>query len=570
MAAAKREVENFLKIGSMWDFQFAEEYEKIFRSARVQMPYARIRFPIVRLKPSADRNLYDEMRATVVDPKNDLFAQKEGEFNLYRVAINTQMKNTWEQDLEEIIKTLMQSNAPAKTCYDTYMQFFHRVISNSSKDRQKELRDVFTDVFGAYFENEESREFYFQRLSAVKFKSQFLKQFVDIVVPCKRCGELHPAGAACKNPRCPLNAVASPSPSPSSSPPPSSPPPSSSPSPPQSSSSLPPLVYVVAAAVILLVVFNFAQTIGKTTEDTPPPGQQPPGYTSFQETDNPPVIGNRPAPKYSSVRGVVLGDNVRLRSLPKTDSTVIAKYNNDAKLTVLGFYSPAEGKYYWYKVDADGQTGWMYGQYVGFHGDDADLVPRVAPDPAVKNEQASPVKQSAKVQAAELKKEGQKFWIEKDWVNAFLCFNEAYELAPGGELKTYRDNALANIKVGIYKLQGGSAQTMKVSDIPEEYIMYRTNTDGRIQTVGAVSMVEVFYSHPKYKQTAAKIDSLSDTEEAKRLWQLLYDELDSAIRTVISAKKLPFVIDPNEVKVSDAKVIDITAAVIQELKKLAR
>ncbi|MDR1019278.1 MAG: SH3 domain-containing protein [Synergistaceae bacterium] len=66
-----------------------------------------------------------------------------------------------------------------------------------------------------------------------------------------------------------------------------------------------------------------------------------------------------------AISGTVLGDRVRLRSEPNTDSNVIRHFNKGAKVEITQRYASAREEYPWYLIRANGRTGWMYGQYVG-------------------------------------------------------------------------------------------------------------------------------------------------------------------------------------------------------------
>jgi hypothetical protein len=63
--------------------------------------------------------------------------------------------------------------------------------------------------------------------------------------------------------------------------------------------------------------------------------------------------------------GTVLGDRVRLRSEPNTDSRVIRHFNKGVKVEITRRYTTALEEYPWYNIKANGRSGWMYGQYVG-------------------------------------------------------------------------------------------------------------------------------------------------------------------------------------------------------------
>jgi hypothetical protein len=66
-----------------------------------------------------------------------------------------------------------------------------------------------------------------------------------------------------------------------------------------------------------------------------------------------------------SLKGMVLGDRVRLRAAPNTNSKILNHYNKGVSLDVLQRYSSGQEQYYWFNVGISGRTGWMYGEFVG-------------------------------------------------------------------------------------------------------------------------------------------------------------------------------------------------------------
>jgi hypothetical protein len=109
------------------------------------------------------------------------------------------------------------------------------------------------------------------------------------------------------------------------------------------------------------------------TEDTPPePAIQP---LAQEEASARHVWSDADADGYSNLMpsasgltpvlyGTVLGDRVRLRSEPNTDSKIINHYNKGAKVEIMRRYAAPRDEYPWYNIKVNGRVGWMYGQYV--------------------------------------------------------------------------------------------------------------------------------------------------------------------------------------------------------------
>jgi hypothetical protein len=65
-----------------------------------------------------------------------------------------------------------------------------------------------------------------------------------------------------------------------------------------------------------------------------------------------------------SKRGVVLGDRVRMRADPNTSATIVRQLNKGETLDVLDSYKAAHERYPWYQVRHEGDTGWVYGEFL--------------------------------------------------------------------------------------------------------------------------------------------------------------------------------------------------------------
>ena len=114
------------------------------------------------------------------------------------------------------------------------------------------------------------------------------------------------------------------------------------------------------------------------------------------------------------------------------------------------------------------------------------------------------------------------------------------------------------------------------------------------EKVGAIEPQKVLFQHPKYEQILQQIKGIADqkqneakaaidkepdnnkkaeifqnmrriiAEEERKLMQPLFQEIDIAIRTVATAKKITVVVDKTALFYG---AVDITADVVQELKK---
>jgi outer membrane protein len=114
------------------------------------------------------------------------------------------------------------------------------------------------------------------------------------------------------------------------------------------------------------------------------------------------------------------------------------------------------------------------------------------------------------------------------------------------------------------------------------------------EKVGAIEPQKVLFQHPKYEQTLKQIKSIADqkqneakvaidnesdnskkaeifqnmrmviAEEEQKLMQPLFREIDLAVRTIATAKKITVVVDKTTVFYG---ALDITDDVVQELKK---
>ena len=114
------------------------------------------------------------------------------------------------------------------------------------------------------------------------------------------------------------------------------------------------------------------------------------------------------------------------------------------------------------------------------------------------------------------------------------------------------------------------------------------------ERVGGIDPQQVLFQHPKYEQTLRQIKNIADkkqddaktaidkeadnnkkaeifqnmrreiAEEEQKLMQPLFKDIDMAIRTVATAKKMTVVVDKTALFYGG---VDITDDVVQELKK---
>ncbi|MCL2684657.1 MAG: OmpH family outer membrane protein [Synergistaceae bacterium] len=116
------------------------------------------------------------------------------------------------------------------------------------------------------------------------------------------------------------------------------------------------------------------------------------------------------------------------------------------------------------------------------------------------------------------------------------------------------------------------------------------------ERVGGIDPQSVLFQHPKYEQTLRQIRNIADqkqneakiaidrepddnkkaelfrkmrmeiAEEEQKLMQPIFKEIDLAVRTVATAKKITVVVDKTALFYGG---IDITADVVQELRKIS-
>ena len=64
---------------------------------------------------------------------------------------------------------------------------------------------------------------------------------------------------------------------------------------------------------------------------------------------------------------LVLGDRVRMRTEPNTNANIIRHLNKDTTLKVLTSYMEVHERFPWYQVDCEGDTGWVYGEFLSMN-----------------------------------------------------------------------------------------------------------------------------------------------------------------------------------------------------------
>jgi uncharacterized protein YgiM (DUF1202 family) len=84
------------------------------------------------------------------------------------------------------------------------------------------------------------------------------------------------------------------------------------------------------------------------------------GYSNLVPSDAPSAAATG-----AVLNGTVLGDRVRLRSEPNTNSKIINHHNKGVKVEIMRRYTAAGDEYPWYNIKVKGRVGWMYGQYIG-------------------------------------------------------------------------------------------------------------------------------------------------------------------------------------------------------------
>ncbi|MDR1472466.1 MAG: zinc ribbon domain-containing protein [Synergistaceae bacterium] len=62
--------------------------------------------------------------------------------------------------------------------------------------------------------------------------------------------------------------------------------------------------------------------------------------------------------------GVVMGNRVRMRAEPNTTCDTMRHFSRDALLDVVGRYSSANDRHFWFNVRSDGKIGWIYGEFL--------------------------------------------------------------------------------------------------------------------------------------------------------------------------------------------------------------
>jgi DNA-directed RNA polymerase subunit RPC12/RpoP len=80
------------------------------------------------------------------------------------------------------------------------------------------------------------------------------------------------------------------------------------------------------------------------------------------------VVPSNPSgtsPSQPAMKGVVLGDRVRLRAEPNLKSKIINHYDKGVRVEVVRRYTSGREEHPWYNVRVNGRAGWIYGQFVG-------------------------------------------------------------------------------------------------------------------------------------------------------------------------------------------------------------
>ena len=65
-----------------------------------------------------------------------------------------------------------------------------------------------------------------------------------------------------------------------------------------------------------------------------------------------------------SLKGMVRGNRVRLRSEPNTRSQILGQFDSGKEFDVTGRYRSGNERFFWYGVSSGEDKGWMYGEYL--------------------------------------------------------------------------------------------------------------------------------------------------------------------------------------------------------------
>jgi len=74
-----------------------------------------------------------------------------------------------------------------------------------------------------------------------------------------------------------------------------------------------------------------------------------------------------------SIRGIVIGDNVRVRDGPSTRDRIRAQLTNGASVDVTGRFASSEERYYWFRIRRAEEIGWIYGEFLQVESTDSEV-----------------------------------------------------------------------------------------------------------------------------------------------------------------------------------------------------
>jgi hypothetical protein len=76
-----------------------------------------------------------------------------------------------------------------------------------------------------------------------------------------------------------------------------------------------------------------------------------------------------------SLRGIVTGDNVRVRSAPNTASRIKKHFDKGAEVELVRRFSSGKEQYYWFEARDSGESGWVYGEFIKPEAGDNKVLP---------------------------------------------------------------------------------------------------------------------------------------------------------------------------------------------------
>jgi hypothetical protein len=209
-------------------------------------------------------------------------------------------------------------------------------------------------------------------------------------------------------------------------------------------------------SVVALIVFLVLTKSGGSSS-IPSPAQVPtyvqtPAKSTIKTPTQTTTPGQlKPGTKYGYIVTKEAGSRVYLRPGPaKKGGQPVLQDGN--RVVVLDTSATKDGT--WYYIDYNGQRGFVHSSLLNIpqttsnagnvRNNTSSAQTRAAQttSPAQKNQSASNNQGTASKYVAE----GKKQWQLKNWQAAYNAFDQAYKQSPTNEIKTYRENALANLR----------------------------------------------------------------------------------------------------------------------------